>query len=88
MVVVGGSIPLAPIQKIGRAASRKLLAESFRGCSLTSAFGLVSVPELEIGAAPADMPNSGQSRTVEIRVDTRRLQPSMIARSYGSWRKA
>jgi hypothetical protein len=29
MVVVGGSIPLAPIQKIGRAAARKLLSESF-----------------------------------------------------------
>src|ERR1039457_1157663 len=47
------SIVLAPIHKIGRAAPRELLAQSFRRRSLTLAFGLVSVPELTIGAVIA-----------------------------------
>jgi len=49
-------IVLAPIQKIRHAAPIELLAESIRGRSLTPAFGLVSVPGLEIRAAPPDMP--------------------------------
>jgi hypothetical protein len=73
-------IVLAPNEKISRTASRTLPAEAFRGGSLMAAFGLVSVPELEIRAAPADMPKTGQLRTAEMGVDTRRLQPSMIAR--------
>jgi hypothetical protein len=38
-------IVLALIYKIGRAAERELLVEAFRGRSLTSVFGLVSLPE-------------------------------------------
>jgi hypothetical protein len=37
-----GSVVLAPIQKIGLAASRKRPAESFRGGLLTSAFDITN----------------------------------------------
>ena len=57
-------IVLAPISKIDRTSLHWWLAESFRARSLTSAFGLVSVPGLEIRAVIAD-PNSGQSGTAE-----------------------